>query len=199
MSYSDLYTSSFDDLNGTVVDVSIQEENFPSSPIPIKLDGERSVEIFYNLKGRVFSTGAVVNIVNDFDDKFLFAKMMADPYETYKLVIEKTPGGSSSSIYFEGFLLPQTFTQNIKYRSLVALTFSNGLTMLENITPSFLTTGTDDFISEMDILDNIFSYLNLDYDIYVNSSLYEDSMSSAEGADNPLETIYDNRLVFQKN
>jgi len=200
MAYSDLYTSSFDDLNGDLIDVAIQEEGFLSASTPIKLDGEKPVEISYNLKDRAFSTGAVVNIVNDFDDKLLFAKMMAEPYKTYKLIVEKTPeGASASSIYFEGFLLPQTFSQNVKYRSFVSLTFSNGVTMLENVTPSFLTTGTDDYITEMDILINIFSYLNLDYTIYINSTLYEDSMSSAEQGGNPLEFTYLNRFAFQKN
>ena len=155
MAYIDLYTSSFDDLGGTSIEVAIQEEDLSGSSTAIKLDGNKSVEIFYNLQDRVFSTGAVVNIVNDFSDKFLFAKMIAEPYKTYKLVIKK-----AGSIYFEGYLLPQTFTQNITYRSFVALTFSNGLTMLENITPSFLTTGDTDQVTEMDILDNIFSYLS---------------------------------------
>ena len=192
MAYIDLYTSSFDDLGGTSIDVVIQEEDLSGSSTAIKLDGNKSVEIFYNLKDRVFSTGAVVNIVNDFDDKFLFAKMIAEPYETYKLVIKK-----ADAIYFEGYLLPQTFSQNVSYRSFVALTFSNGLTMLENFTPSFLTTGVTDYITEMDILENIFSYLSLDYTIYINSSLYEDSMASDE--DNPLDATYLNRLAFQKN
>jgi len=79
------------------------------------------------------------------------------------------------------------------------LTFGNGLRMLENITPSFLTTGTDDYVTEMAILINIFSYLNLDYTIYVNSTLYEDSMSEGERADNPLKATYLNRLAFQQN
>jgi len=40
MAYADLYTSSFYDLNGTLVDVSIQEEAFPSASTAIKLDGK---------------------------------------------------------------------------------------------------------------------------------------------------------------
>jgi len=151
------------------------------------------------LRGRVFSASAIVNIVNDFDDKFLFAKMTAETYKTYKLVVEKTPD-SASSIYFEGFLLPQSFSQNISHRSLVALTFTNGLTMLQNVTPSFLTDArSNDYISEMDILINIFEYLDLDYTIYINTSLFEDTMDSAVGATNPMDYTLINRLVFLKN
>jgi len=192
--YGNIYKlTDYDRLN-SLMEVSIQKKDYTGSVSKVILDGVNPVEIKYNLKKRVYGTGIIINILNDFDDKFLFAKMIAEPYETYKLKVEV-----AGNICFEGFLLPQTFNQDVRYKSYVALTFGNGLRMLENITPSFLTTGTDDYITEMNILINIFSYLNLNYTIYVNSTLYEDSMSAPEKADNPLKVTYDNRLAFQEN
>jgi len=191
--YGNIYKlTDYDRLN-SLMEISIQKKDYAGAVSKMILDSEPA-EIKYNLKDRVYSTGAIVNILNDFEDKFLFAKMITEPYETYKLVIE-----IAGNIHFEGFLLPQTFNQDVRYKSYVALTFGNGLRMLENITPSFLTTGTIDYVKETDILINLFSYLNLNYTIYINSTLYEDSMSEGEKADNPLKATYNNRLAFQQN
>ena len=150
MAYGNIYTNSFYDLNDTHVEVAIKKDAYSGTIYPIKLKGDGFVEVRSNLNVRVMSMGAIVHIVNEFEDKFLFAKMMSESYETYKLEIK-----IAGSIYFEGFLLPQTYNQDITYRSIVSLTFSNGLKMLENITPSFLTDGITDYWTEMDILDNI--------------------------------------------
>ena len=193
MSYGTIYECiAYDRLNNGI-GIYIQKLDYSGAISKMILDAD-PIEIKYNREKRVYGTGAIVNILNDFDDKYLFAKMLANPYETYKLLVV-----SNGNTIFEGFLLPQTFNQDVRYKSYVALTFGNGLRMLENITPSFLTTGTDDYITEMDILINIFSYLNLDYTIYVNSTLYEDSMSAGERDDNPLKATYLNRLAFQQN
>ena len=195
MSYGTKYECiAYDRLNNRV-GIYIQKLDYSGAILKMVLDAD-PLEIKYNREKRVYGTGAIVNILNDFDDKYLFAKMLAEPYETYKLKVVSMGDGS---IIFEGFLLPQTFNQDVRYKSYVALTFGNGLRMLENITPSFLTTGTDDYVTEMAILINIFSYLNLDYTIYINSTLYEDSMSVGEKADNPLKATYLNRLAFQQN
>jgi len=194
MAYGNIYTKTFVNMYETETAIAIQKKDYAGESYDIILNVGHSITIQYNLKDRIYSTGAIINILNDFADKFLFAKMTSEPYETYKLTVKQ-----DGDIYFEGFLLPQTFTQDIKFKSFVGLTFSNGLTMLENITPSFLTEGIDDYITEMDILINIFSYLNLNYTIYINTTLYEDSMSEAEKADNPLRFTYINRLGFQKN
>jgi len=195
MAYGTKYECiAYDRLNNRV-GIYIQKLDYSGAILKMVLDAD-PLEIKYNREKRVYGTGAIVNILNDFDDKYLFAKMLAEPYETYKLKVVSMGDGS---IIFEGFLLPQTFNQDVRYKSYVALTFGNGLRMLENITPSFLTTGTDDYVTEMAILINIFSYLNLDYTIYVNSTLYEDSMSEGERADNPLKATYLNRLAFQQN
>ena len=193
MSYGTKYECiAYDRLNNRV-GIYIQKLDYSGAILKMVLDAD-PLEIKYNREKRVYGTGAIVNILNDFNDKYLFAKMLSEAYETYKLLVV-----SNGNTIFEGFLLPQTFNQDVRYKSYVALTFGNGLRMLENITPSFLTTGTDDYITEMDILINIFSYLNLDYTIYVNSTLYEDSMSEGERADNPLKATYLNRLAFQQN
>jgi len=192
-SYGTIYECiAYDRLNKTM-DIYIQKLDYSGAISKMILDAD-PIEIKFNRKNRVYGTGAIINILNDFSDKYLFAKMLADPYETYKLKVV-----SNGSTIFEVFLSPQTFNQDVRYKSYVALTFGNGLRMLENITPLFLTTGTDDYITEMAILINIFSYLNLDYTIYVNSTLYEDSMTAPEKADNPLKATYLNRLAFQQN
>ena len=192
-SYGTIYECiAYDRLNNSM-EIYIQKLDYSGVISKMILDAD-PIEIKHNRNDRVYGTGAIVNILNDFSDKFLFAKMLADPYETYKLKVVL-----NGNIHFEGFLSPQTFNQDVRYKSYVALTFGNGLRMLENITPSFLTTGTDDYLTEMAILINIFSYLNLDYTIYINSTLYEDSMSGGEKADNPLKATYLNRLAFQQN
>ena len=193
MAYGTIYECIDHDRLNKTMDVYIQKLDYSGAISKMILDAD-PIEIKYNQNNRIYGTGAIVNILNDFDDKYLFAKMLANPYETYKLLVV-----SNGNTIFEGFLLPQTFNQDVRYKSYVALTFGNGLRMLENITPSFLTTGIDDYITEMDILINIFSYLNLGYTIYVNSTLYEDSMSEGERADNPLKATYLNRLAFQQD
>ena len=193
MAYGTIYECiTYDRLNNSM-EIQIQQLDYSGAISKMILDGD-PLEIIHNRNDRVYGTGAIVNILNDFSDKYLFAKMFATSYGTYKLKI-----GLAGSTIFEGFLLPQTFNQDVRYKSYVALVFGNGLKMLENTTPSFLTTGATDYVTEMAVLINIFSYLDLDYTIYINSTLYEDNMSVGEKADNPLRYTFINRLVFRGN
>jgi len=191
MAYEDLYTNSFYDLQGVLIEVDIKEKDRSGGSTVIKLDGPSPVVYKYNKRDRVQSTGVSVNVRNEDINKLLYAQMMAEPFDTFKLELKK-----AGSIYFEGFLLPQTFQQNWGVNPYVTLTFTNGLSMLEHIIPSFLEGGTDEFFTEMEILIDIFENLNLDYTIYVNSTLSEDDMP---GGGNPLDGTYINRGVFQQD
>ena len=76
MSYGTKYECiAYDRLNNRV-GIYIQKLDYSGAISKMVLDAD-PLYIKYNREKRVYGTGAIVNILNDFDDKYLFAKSLS--------------------------------------------------------------------------------------------------------------------------
>ena len=194
MAYVEHYYGQFEDITGKITYIAIDEDGYSGSSERLVLDGDNPIVISSNTHGRVRSMVVTVRIRNTFTDRFLFAKMLQQPYTTYRCRI--TYNGSQ---VFIGYMLPITYSQYLEYVDLSVLRFSSGLGNLQNFYPTFLTDTGEDWRTQMEILSGILDLLAYDYKIYINTTLYEDYLSSSEMGDNPLKSLYNNRLLFQQN
>ena len=194
MAYGEIYYCQFEEFTGKTVRVSIQEDGYTGINSEITMDGNEPITIESNDYDKVRSKTAVIRLNNTFTDRFLFAKMVQEDYTKYKLIITY-----DSNTVFIGYMLQTTYNQRIIYKDDIILTFSSGIGNLQYMYPDILTDSGNEYRTIMEYLISVMDLLGYDYKIYINSTLYEDSMTSSEKADNPFKAALLNRYLFYGN
>jgi len=174
MAYGVKYSGGTVDRLGTTWTVYILENEYSGNSTSILLSGETPIQEYYNKKERVYGRTVKIRIVNNLADKFEFAELNQSNWKDIKLELYK-----DSALYFEGYLLPQTYSQNYDYAPLIVLTFSDGLSMLQYDYQSFLDDSEVVFREEIDILkDILYNTVGWDYLQYIGSSLIEHDLGA---------------------
>lgn len=159
MAYNLIYTVPFTDQEGLTGCTYIYKESYAGASTELTGLGTK---ITYNPDSNIIGTGAEVQILNDFNDWTTMDDLLGNYEKQYKAKIIK-----NGINIFEGFLVCDINEQGFSYRPPIILNFTNYLKRLEDI--EYVTGGTK---SLLEIIEGILALTGLDYDLYVNTSLY---------------------------
>lgn len=184
MSYATKYYGSFKDRLNDTINVYIMGDGFTGEPSILKFDVNPVVISIApkEITDTIFSTGCKINIINDSLNPFKFDNIFYAPEKTNYVLVTKTHGDTSVNI-FEGYVLPEMYSSDLKRNSRVTIPATDQLGRLDNYKPSYLIDTTfyraPEYINGYDLLYNILSDADITNTMYINNTLYTDYFDKA--------------------
>ena len=192
MAYGDItYRSNFYSVKGTFCSVKIYKDGYSGATTEVRT---QSVSILVNYLGEdvpLIGTGATVTIINDGDFSD-FNDLLTSHEKQFKVVIEY-----DSAIVFEGFLLNDLNEQQFLPFGLVTIQCANYLRRLED---DHLDALANISLNKrmLPTIQEALASTGLNYDLYVNSTLFEENMED-DDTDTWLHQTWVENALFYKN
>lgn len=201
--YYTKYYGSFDDnVNHDRIDIYLKRMCIDEITIPEKLTLEANpLVISYSAKefhDQLFGCGAKINIINDTGDFFHYDDIYSVPERNTYVEIIKTinytgvggletlvygqgppgnpvPQGDSSIMLFQGYVLPEMYTQTFRKNNTITITATDQLSLLDRYTPIALidtsSYHSDQYINAFDLISTILVDTDISNTIEIHSDM----------------------------
>lgn len=196
MAYNTIYYATFPDAVGSTIDVYIKQKDYAGAPELLELGTDPVIVTTTNriYPETVYGTGATIKIINTSTDLLKYTRLFGTPEkENYVLITKDT-----STIIFEGYIIPDLYSQEIRNNAEISLPASNYLSSLDKqeleITqPNYIYTYTPGGFQANNLLGNAIWSTDLSIDIAVNNTVYSDQMTLSDSS-----TLFD-YIVINRN
>jgi len=168
--YGNRYIGTFQDYYGNECEVIIMQKGYDAKVDKLVLASNPVVisKPIGDLHTRIFGTGCKINIVNT--GEFLqYNDLFGTPEKIHYVKI--LGGISKSTILFEGFILPQMYTQSLRKKAFITLPANDQLSILREKKPEILR-GENIYISIIDVIKDILWSTGLELPIFVKNGIY---------------------------
>lgn len=191
--YGNRYTASFYDSDNNIIDIVIKQKGFQgvSQPLKLKYPALTISRPRGDLRTNIFGTGCSINIVNN--GTFLqYSGLFGTPeMENYVVITRNT-----NYILFEGFVLPQMYSQQLKNNAVITITANDQLSTLRKKKPEILK-GENNFIRVIDLVKEIVWSTGLEKDILVKNGIFNEFYSPVYNASiTPFDQAYFERNLY---
>jgi hypothetical protein len=192
MAYGLKYQSNFYNFFQKLISVKIYKDGYASTVIDVRTQSVIMEVNYQDENTPIVGTGVKINIINNTNDFTYFDDLLLSLEQQFKCVIEY-----DNVIIYEGFTICDINEQQFLPYSIITLQFTNYLRRLE-----------DNYLSDFEnqriirrMLANVHSALGatgLEYSLYINSTLFEDTMTISDSESFLHQTWIEND-IFHSN
>ena len=147
----------------------------------------------------ISGTGCKFTVINKTTNLQFFNDLYTnDRYKHY--VIIKKVNGQNIEYLFEGFIIPEIYTQQIKKNSDVVITATNQIAHLKEVLPFYLINSENVEVSFIDIIKNLVWNTRLLHPIFIKNTVWSDDLQTDFDEEvTVFDVQYINKEIFYDN